>query len=190
MYKIVTTVALGLVLAWTSATRAADTYKVDSVHSTVLFRIQHLGVSYTYGRFDEPTGTFTVDEADLSKSSVEMQLQAGNIDTGNAKRDGHLKSPDFFNVKVFPTITFKSTAVKKSADNTYEITGDLTLHGVTKSVTLTMQHVGSAKSPMGDFRSGYEGTLVINRTDFGMSNMVGMVGDEVHLTISIEGVKQ
>jgi polyisoprenoid-binding protein YceI len=156
----------------------------------VLFRIQHMQISYTYGRFNEPTGTFILDASDPGMSRVEMQILAANIDTANAKRDGHLKSPDFFNAKVFPAITFKSTAVKKTSDTSYEITGDMTLHGVSKSVTLTMTQTGEGKTPMNDYRVGFEGTLSLKRSDYGMDKMIPAAADEVKLTLSVEAVKQ
>ena len=112
----------------------ADTYKVDPVHSSLIFSMKHFGVTDFYGRFKEISGTVTFDAADPSKSSVELTVPVESIDTQNEKRDQHLKSPDFFNAKQFPTITFKSTKVEGSGDN-YKISGDLTIHGVTKPIT-------------------------------------------------------
>ncbi len=164
---------------------SADTYKLDPVHSMIVFKVNHLGVSNTYGRFNGPTGTFVTDDG---KESFEASVATDNIDTGNPKRDQHLKSPDFFNSKQFPELTFKSTGVKKTGDN-YEVTGDLTIHGVTKSVTVPLTKVGEANTPMGA-REGFEGTFTLKRSDYGMTTMVGPVGDDVTLMINLEGVKE
>jgi polyisoprenoid-binding protein YceI len=128
-----------MMLAGAAQVRAADTYKIDPVHATVIYRISHFNVGNAYGRFNEPTGSVTVDNEDPSKSVFEFSVQVDKVDTANPKRDAHLKSPDFFNAKQFPTIDFKSTKVAKKGDNQFELTGDLTLHGVTKSVTFDLQ---------------------------------------------------
>jgi polyisoprenoid-binding protein YceI len=179
-------------LVLVAATQArAETYKVDPVHSTVLFRIAHANVGQFWGRFNDPAGTFTLDEADVTKSSFNIELQVANVDTHNEQRNGHLKSPDFFNAKQFPTITFKSTAVKKgAAGNSLDVTGDLTLHGVTKSVTVAVELTGKGEFPKGTPRAGLEAVLNIKRTDFDMKGMVGPVGDDVRLVVSMEGVRQ
>jgi polyisoprenoid-binding protein YceI len=169
----------------------ADQYAVDPVHSSVLFRIHHAHVGQLWGRINDPAGTFTLDEADPTKSSFDVAVKVDNIDTHNAQRDTHLKSPEFFNEKQFPTITFKSTAVRKgAAANTLEVTGDLTLHGVTKSVTAAVEITGKGPFPPGVQRAGVEAVFTIKRTDFDMKNLVGMVGDEVRLIVGLEGIKQ
>ena len=168
---------------------AADTYKVDPVHSSVVFRIKHLDVSYSYGRFNNPTGTVVWDAADPTKSSVNVEIKTENVDTDNQKRDDHLRGPDFFDVKQFPTITFKSTAVKAVGENKFDVTGNLTLHGVTKSITISLGKTGEAQTQMG-YRAGWETAFKIKRSDYGMTGMVGPVGDEVELYVSIEGGKQ
>jgi polyisoprenoid-binding protein YceI len=171
--------------------RAADTYKVDPVHSSAIFRIQHANIGYVWGRINDPAGGYTLDPADPTRSTFNVELQVNNVDTHNDKRDAHLKSPDFFNAKQFPTVTFKSTAVKKGAsDKVLDVTGDLTLHGVTKSVTIPVELTGQGQFPPGTQRAGVEATFTIKRTDFGMDKMVGMVGDEVRLVIALEAVKQ
>ncbi|NUM55008.1 MAG: YceI family protein [Candidatus Hydrogenedentes bacterium] len=169
---------------------AADTYEIDAVHSNYLFRVKHLGVSYTYGRFNESSGKFTIDSADSSKNSIEIEVKTDSIDTANAGRDKHLKGPDFFNTVEFPTMTFKSTSFKKKDDGKYDVTGDLTIHGVTKSVTASAEFVGSGKGMKGEQRAGWDATLVINRADFGMNYMPDGIGTEVTLTIAIEGIKK
>jgi polyisoprenoid-binding protein YceI len=166
--------------------RAADTYKVDPVHSTVIFRINHLGTSWVYGRFDDVAGTFSVDD---KTPSFDFTVNADSVDTNNKQRDTHLKSADFFSVKEFPTITFKSTSVSSTGEKKFDVTGDLTLHGVTKSITVPLEFVGAAETRMGS-RAGYEAHFNVKRSDYGMDKMVGMVGDDVYLTVSFEGVKQ
>ncbi len=169
---------------------AADSYKVDSAHGVAIYKIQHLGVSNAYGMFKEPTGAVVFDAADPSKSSFEFEVKTDNVITGNEKRDAHLKSPDFFNAKQFPTITFKSTAVKAAGENKFEVTGDLTLHGVTKSITLTIAKTGEADTGKMGYRTGWQTIVDLKRSDYGMNNMVGPVGDDVQLTIAFEAVKQ
>ena len=177
------------VLLTPAFTLAADNFKIDPVHATVIYRIGHLGVSNAYGRFSDPTGVVTLDKDDASKSSFTFEVKADKVDTGNEKRDQHLKGPDFFDVKQFPTITFKSTAVKSSGDNKFEVTGDLTLHGVTKSITLNVDKTGEADTQMGH-RAGFQTEVDLKRSDYGMNGLQGPVGDEVHLIIAFEAVKQ
>jgi polyisoprenoid-binding protein YceI len=166
---------------------ATTTYKVDPAHSFVIFRIKHMDIGHVYGRFNEPNGTITIDDADPSKSSFTLELQTQKVDTGIQKRDDHLRSPDFFNAKQFPAIKFASKEVKKS-DKGYEVTGDLTLHGVTKSITFNIEQTGQGN--MGPKQIiGFETTLDIKRTDFGMKNMVGPAADDVRLIISLEAAK-
>ena len=168
---------------------AADAFQVDTVHSSVIFRVKHMNASYAYGRFNDVTGKFLIDEADPSKSVFDLTINAESIDTANAKRDLHLKGPDFFNAKQFPTITFKSKAVAKTATG-YNVAGDLTLHGVTKSVTFKLGVTGSGKGMKAEELSGVEATAVLKRSDFGMTYMVGPVGDEVTVTAALEGSRK
>jgi polyisoprenoid-binding protein YceI len=167
---------------------AGDTYKADPVHSSVVFRVKHANASYVWGRFNEPAGTFVLDEADPTKSSFTVELQAAKIDTGVAQRDGHLKSPDFFNARQNPKITFKSTSVKKLEDNKLEVAGDLTLNGQTKPITVVVELVGKGEF-MGKPRAGVEATLNVKMSDFAMKGNPA-VGDEVKIIAALEGVKQ
>lgn len=170
---------------------AADDYAIDPDHSMVQFRVKHLGISYTLGRFNAPTGKMHIDEANPTKSSIEVSVKVADVDTNNAKRDAHIKGPDFFNGKMFPKISFKSTSVKKTADNEFEVKGDLTLHGVTKTVTVKAEKVGAGKDPWGGYRAGYYLKLTIKRSDYKMNFMQGpsAIGDEIKLEISIEGIR-
>ncbi len=169
--------------------RAADEFAVDPMHSGVNFKISHLGLSWIHGRFDNYSGSFTLDGADPGKSSFTLTIKTESIDTNNSKRDDHLRSPDFFNAKQFPAITFKSTAVKPAKDG-YEVTGDLTLHGVTKPVTFTLLGGRKAEFPKGVQRTGFSTELVLKRSEFGMTKFGEMLGDDVHVAVSFEGTKK
>jgi polyisoprenoid-binding protein YceI len=185
---------IAALFAFTLPARAADTYKGDPVHSSVIFRIAHVNISYLWGRFNDPSSTFTLDEADVTKSSFDVEIQVNNVDTHNAQRDAHLKTPDFFDVKRFPTIHFKSTAVKKGdAANKLQVTGDLTMHGVTKRITIPVEITGKGQFPPGSYRVGLEATFSVKRTDYdikGIPAMPAAVGDEVKLVVAIEGERQ
>lgn len=171
---------------------AASDFKVDGGHSSVVYKINHLGVSNFYGRFNAIDGEFTFDAAAPESAKINVTIKADSIDSGNGQRDGHLKSPDFFNVKQFPEITFKSTGVKKAGDG-FELTGDLTLLGQTKPITATLVHVGEkdAGARFG-YRSGLEARFKINRGDFGMKYMIdnGGLGAEVEVVVALEGARK
>jgi len=172
----------------------ADEFEVDNSHTSVIFGVSHLGYSITYGRFNEVKGRFTLDPAGPEASTFELMINASSIDTNDAKRDEHLRGPDFFNAAEFQAITFKSTKVAAKATEAgkmIEVTGDLTMHGVTKPVTLELQKLGEGPGPTGkDFRTGFNCQTKLKRSDFGMANMVGPIGDEIAVTISFEGVRK
>ena len=170
--------------------RAADTYKIDSSHSNVVFRVKHLNVAYFYGRFNETSGICVFDEKDPSNSRIEVTVKADSIDTKDEKRDRHLKSPDFFNAKQFPELKFVSTQIKPVGKNELEVTGDFTLHGVTKPITVKVERTGSGPDPWGGHRTGFETTFTIKRSDYGMDYMLKGLGDEVKLMIGIEAVRR
>ena len=175
--------ALSLLATLAAAVRAAD-YQVDPIHSVIIFRIKHMDVGVFYGRFNGPTGAFTFDEQNPSKSSFQAEVRAANFDSGFEKRDQHVRGPDFFNAREFPTITFKSTSVESAGSNRYKVNGQLTMHGVTKPVAMTLEKIGSSAD-----RIGFEGLMDVKRSDFGIKGVQG-VGDEVRLTIAFEGVKK
>lgn len=177
--------AVGLGLA--PAARADD-YALDPAHAAFDFRIQHLGLSWTTGRFNAVDGGFRIDPSPAN-CRFAVTIQTDSIDSGNKQRDDHLRSPDWFNARQYPQITFTSTAVKP-VEGGYEVSGDFTMHGVTKPVTLVLQGGGSAEFPKGVQRTGFSGSTSLKRSDFGMSTMVGPVGDDVQLWISFEGIKK
>lgn len=161
---------------------AADTYEIDADHSMVIFRVKHSDITYNYGRFNEFTGEITMD-ADVSKSTVEFEVKSASIDTGNKKRDQHLRSPDFFGAKQFPVITFKSTkvAMKEGKEDVLEVTGDLELLGVKKSITVDVEITGR-----GDAVIGFQSIFTIKRSEFGMTYGIGAVSDDIRLIVTIE----
>jgi polyisoprenoid-binding protein YceI len=180
--------ALVVALSLGSFARAADTYKIDSEHAAVIFRVSHLNVGNAYGRFNDPTGTVVYDKADPSKSTFTFEVKTDNVDTDNDKRDAHLKSPDFFDAKQFPVISFKSTSVKGEGD-TLQVTGDLDLHGVKKSITFPIKKTGETDTGKMGYRTGWEAEIDLKRSEFGMTGLQGAVGDDVHLIISFEAVR-
>jgi polyisoprenoid-binding protein YceI len=178
---------LGLILLGSAPARA-ESFKLDPVHSSLIFRIKHLGVGYIYGRFNDFSGSFAFDK-DPARCALSAEIKVASIDSNNATRDKHLRSADFFNVKEFPKITFKSTRVRVLDARTYEVTGNLTLHGVTKSVTARLERIGTGKDPFTKgVRTGFETTFTLKRSDFGMKFMTGAIGDEVRITLAAEGV--
>jgi polyisoprenoid-binding protein YceI len=184
--------ALLSVFTFANAARAAaETYKADPIHSTSVFRIKHANAAYFWGRFNEPMGTFTIDEADPTKSTFSVELTVEKIDTNNDKRNAHLKSPDFFNAKQYPKITFKSTSVKKGeGENMLEVSGDLTMHGDTKPITEQVELTGKGEFPPTVKRAGVEANFVVKTSDFEIKGMPGALSDEVKVVVSLEGIKQ
>lgn len=171
------------------------TWKVDQSHSEIGFSVTHLGVSKTRGRFKQFDATFQVDGVKQEKSSVEAIIQVTSIDTANDNRDNHLRSKDFFDVATYPTITFKSTSIKKSKSGEYICYGDLTMHGVTKPVALKFKPTPPIKGPGGKLRSGFSTKITVDRRDYGLTwnNLVEgvqAVGNDVEISLDLEVIKQ
>lgn len=165
-------------------------YKVDPVHSSNVFSIKHLNVANFYGRFNEMSGAFTFNDANPNENSLDIQINTASVDTNNDDRDKHLRSADFFDAAKYPLITFKSSAFKKTSDNTYKVRGELALHGKTRSLEVELKHTGSGKDPWGKYRAGWESRFSIKRSDFGMTTMLDGLSDQVDLIISVEGIRQ
>ena len=167
-------------------------YEIDTTHSMIIFRAKHNGVSYNYGRFNEFTGEIMINAIAVPESMVEFEVKAASVDTGNEKRDQHLRSSDFFSAKQFPLITFKSTKVsaKEGEEDILEVTGDLELHGVKKSITVDVEVTGRAKGKEGESLIGFESTFTIKRSEFGMTYGMGPVSDDIRLTVSIEAMRK
>jgi len=170
----------------------ADTYQIDRSHSNIGFAVSHLTVSRVKGNFTDFSGTIQYDTTDITKSSVEIEIKAYSITTANEGRDRHLKSPDFFAVDSFPSISFKSTKVTKKTDKTFDVVGDLTMRGVPKPVTLNVELLGMLNDPQMGKRLGFSATGKLNRQDYGvhyndMLDSGGLVaGNEIELILEIE----
>jgi polyisoprenoid-binding protein YceI len=188
----------GLALAICAGAMSAQgaQWKIDPMHSDAGFAIKHMSISTVHGSFHGVSGVVRFDPADVAKSGVEATIDVASVDTGVAPRDNHLKSPDFFDVAKFPTMTFKSTSVRKSGEG-FEIVGDLTLHGVTKQVVLRLDEIGNAEPGMDgkSMHRGFTATTTINRKDFGLTwngtlkSGDAVVGDEVRIELDIEAVQ-
>jgi polyisoprenoid-binding protein YceI len=170
-----------------------ETYMIDKVHSMANFKIRHL-FSKVSGTFSEVNGTVWVDRDDLRESRVDATINVHSIDTNNVKRDTHLRSEDFFHVEKYPIIRFVSTAVEVTGENEGVMSGELTMHGVTCSVKLPFTVLGFGPDPWGGYRSGFEATTVLKRSDYGIDYGFrgkggSAVGDEVEINLLIEGIK-
>ncbi len=183
MKKFFAAGSLAVVMAM-PAVAATTAWNLDPNHTNAQFFVKHLGISTVQGDFTKVTGTVMLDDQDITKSSVNVTIDATSIDTRVQRRDDDLKSEHFLNVAKFPDITFQSTKVAKTGDNTLQVTGNLTIRGVTKEVTLDVTGPTAPITAMG-VRRGFSATTKINRQDFGVSADPGMVGDE--LTILIDG---
>ncbi len=170
----------------------AEKYVIDTEgsHAFVLFRIQHLGYSWLSGRFNTFSGTFEYDEKNPEKASVQVDIDVASIDSNHAERDKHLRDEDFLHVKKFPKAKFVSTSFKENGDGTAVLTGDFTLRGVTRSVTIDVEHIGHGSDPWGGYRRGFEGTTRIALADYGIKYNLGPKSKEVELTLSVEGIRQ
>ncbi len=165
----------------------SQTWQIDPNHTAAQFSVRHLGISTVRGVFEKTTGTVSFDPADPSKSSIEATIDATTVNTRVQMRDGDLRSPHFLDVAKYPTITFKSTHTEVAGPGKLKVTGDLTIHGVTKQVVLDVEGPSQAiKDPMGSLRMGANATTTINRNDFGITTMPGAVGDEIQIVLDIE----
>jgi polyisoprenoid-binding protein YceI len=171
----------------------AGVYEIDAPHTSVEFVGRHLMITKVRGRFSAVRGQITIAE-DPTDSHVEVEMDVASLSTGNDDRDEHLKSGDFFDVEYYPTITFASTAVKALRDNTWEVVGDLTVHGTTKSVTLQVDFDGGGASPMGDERIGFSAATEVNREDFGLTWNVALetggilVGKSARIELAMQAI--
>lgn len=183
-------VVLGSVFAMpATSVQAADVYGYDGVHSSVSFKARHLGLSWIHGRFNEVDGQFSIDREDPSKSTFTLSIKVDSVDTANVKRDEHLRQADYFDTKKYPTIEFKSTSVK-AVEGGYEVIGDFTMHGTTKSITLHLKG-GKEIEVKGTKRIGLSTETVLKRSDFGFDpSAIGPIGDEALILIDCEGTRK
>lgn len=175
----------------TSLHANAAEYKIDKEgqHAFVQFRIQHLGYSWLYGTFKDFDGGFTFDDANPAADKVNVTINTGSLDTNHAERDKHLRSADFLNTSKYPQATFTSTEVKKEGER-YKVTGNLTLNGVTKPITLDARLMGEGKDPWGGYRAGFEASGEVVLKEFNISKDLGPASQKAELIISVEGVRQ
>ncbi|MCA9235345.1 MAG: YceI family protein [Planctomycetales bacterium] len=189
MKPLIAAGALLLATVFAAAAPAAD-FALDPSHTSIVFGVKHLSYSYTYGRFNKMSGSFSLEP---DGGAFALTIDAASVDTNDPKRDDHLRGPDFFNAAQFPAITFKSdkVTVKQDKDGeVYTVVGKLTLHGETRPLTLELRKLGEGDSPFGDYRAGFLVQTKLLRSDFGMKGMTPAIGDEVLITISFEGVRK
>ena len=189
--KTLVALALGGALIGAGQAMAAD-YAIDKQgqHAFVNFKISHLGYSWLYGTFKDFDGSFSFDAAKPQDSKVNVTLNTTSVDTNHAERDKHIRSDDFLSVSKHPTATFASTSVKSTGEGTADITGDLTLNGVTKPVVIAAKFIGEGKDPWGGYRAGFEGSTTLKLKDFDISKDLGPASESVELIISVEGVRK
>lgn len=190
--RTLTVFALTAMLAVPGLTQAAEKYVIDTEkqHAFVVFRIQHLGFSWMYGRFNDFEGSFTYDEDDPSKNRVEVTIDPASIDTNHAERDKHLRSDDFLHVGKYPEARFVGDEWRSTGEGAAKLTGDLTLRGVTREITLDVQQVGAGPDPWGGFRRGFLAKTELTLADFGIDYDLGPSAKTMELTLSVEGIRQ
>jgi len=167
----------------TAPAAAATVYSVDSGHSSVIFKAKHNQVANFYGRFDDVSGSFALEEG----GSFDISIKAESVHSGNSKRDDHLRNPDFFSAKEFPTMTFKSKSVKAKGSDSFEVMGDITFRGTTKPLTVTVKNTGTGEA-RGKKLAGMETVFTIKRSEFGSTYGIPGISDDVELIVSLEGI--
>jgi polyisoprenoid-binding protein YceI len=180
--------ALGIARLAAKRDAIPENYKLDNSHAALIFAVNHFGLSYTYGRFNSISGSFAMVDSEPTNAGFTFEIETASIDTNNADRDEHLRSPDFFDAQQFPEITFVTTGFRKSGDE-FLVTGDLRLRDQIRQVTMPMKLVGMGNDPFGNERAGFFTKFTIKRSEFGMDKMVGAIGDNVSITFSFEGIK-
>lgn len=183
-------VALILVVAGFGTPVQAAQYQIDPAHTSIVFKVKHAGIGYVYGMFMEKRGSIQYVPSKPSETSIDLTVDAKSVFTGVRKRDNHLRSPDFLNVKQYPKITFNSTSVKPLGDTGLQVTGDFTLHGITRSLTTTVKLTGSGKGPQGKFRRGFKTSFTINRMEYDVDYMPDALGKDVKIIFSGEAIRQ
>lgn len=190
---ILSAAATAIALSFSAPTiaQAAD-YIVDTkgAHAFVQFRVQHLGYSWLYGRFNTFGGEFSYDDAHPETSKISVSIDTASVDSNHAERDKHLRGADFLDVAKFPEAKFVSTGVKMNADGSATLMGDFTLHGVTKPITIDVTKMGEGKDPWGGYRAGFQGSTVITMADYGMTYDLGPASTKAEIILSVEGVRK
>ena len=180
-----------LIATATATSSTAAEYKIDDggKHAFIQFKVNHLGYSYLLGDFPDFTGSFTYDAENPGASKVDVSIDTASVDTRHAKRNVHIRSADFLDVKKYPKASFVSTSYEESGNGSAVLNGDLTLHGVTKPVALEVTKIGEGKDPWGNYRAGFEGSTTITMSDFGMNYDLGEASRTVEIYVSIEGIQ-
>lgn len=180
----------------TAPATGTTTWKLDPVHSVAEFKVKHMMISNVKGQFTGISGTLTLDDNDVTNARVEASIEAASINTRDAQRDGHLKSADFFDVEKFPALTFRSTGVERAGEDELAVTGELTIHGVTRQVVFRVEgSLAGSKDPWGNSRVGLAAVTKINRKDFGLTWNAALetggilVGEEITITLDVQFVK-
>ncbi|GAA60340.1 UPF0312 protein Pmen_0419 [Pseudoalteromonas sp. BSi20652] len=188
---LLSTVLSAVTMLSPTAVDAAD-YVIDTkgAHAFVNFKIKHLGYSWLHGRFNTFDGTFSYDAKNPDASKIMVNIDTTSLDSNHAERDKHLRGKDFLNVDKFSTATFKSTSIKFSDEDSGNVTGDFTLHGVTKTITFEIDKVGEGKDPWGGYRVGFEGETSLKLADYGIDYNLGPASTHVDIGLFIEGIRQ
>jgi polyisoprenoid-binding protein YceI len=182
--------ALFLIPAAALTATAQDIWQIDPMHSSAQFSVRHLGISTVRGAFTKVSGTIVVDDANPAKDQITATIDATSVETRVEMRDNDLRSPNFFDVQKYPTITFKSKKIEPAGPGKLKITGDLTIHGTTKEVVLDVDGPSAAiKDPWGNARRGASASVKIIRQDFGVNGAAGVVGDEITISLDVEFIR-
>lgn len=191
MKKIFSCLLLSSLIA-ASLPAFAETYVIDTkgAHASINFEVKHLGYSWLTGRFNEFSGEFTYDPKNVAASTINVTINTNSVDSNHAERDKHLRSDDFLDVEKFPTATFVSKQIVVDEDEEFDIIGDLTLNGVTKSITIEVEKIGEGKDPWGGYRAGFEGETEFAMKDFNIKMDLGPASQNVKLKLHVEGVKK
>lgn len=184
-------ISLASTTAWMTPGHTAE-YLIDTkgMHAFIQFRVQHLGYSWLYGRFNEFKGTFNYDEKTPEKAAIDITINTASVDSNHAERDKHLRSDDFLDVEKFPEARFTSTEYVPGTDGKGLLKGNLTLHGVTKPIEIEVTEIGAGDDPWGGYRRGFEGTTSFTMADFGIKKNLGPKSKDVEMILSIEGIRQ
>ncbi len=189
--SLISGLAFAGLLATTAPVQAAD-YAIDTkgAHAFVSFRVSHLGTSWLLGRFNKFDGDFSYDSANPDASVVNVEIDTTSVDSNHAERDKHIRGGDFLDVSKYPKATFNSTSFKSNGNGTAKMTGDLTLHGVTKTITIDVSKVGEGEDPWGGYRAGFSGTTEIKMKDFGINYNLGPLSETVYMDLQVEGIRK
>ena len=191
MKKLLLSIGIGLILLTTNAVQAAS-YVIDTegAHAFIQFKIKHLGYSWLLGRFNTFEGDFYYDPADLKESTIDIEIETASVDSNHAERDKHLREEDFLNVKKYPIASFSSTGFKPTTDGAGVLSGDFTLHGVTKNISFQVKLIGEGDDPWGGYRAGFAGTTKLKLSDYGITYDLGPASTHVEIELYIEGIRE